>query len=505
MILSSTKKAIQAMTSATTYQEWSDAAQEFDKKSGLYRWKIMDQSRKFDYVSIRVRLDRLRALRSRHDDIGLLAALNEGIHGNMGGMGKADLYNKSKFGTKKLICDYVDEIVDAIEHIASPEVQSINFEDKLDFFRRAHHCFGRSALMMSGSGSLLYFHIGVIKALNEQNLLPTILSGSSGGSAVGSAVCSTSPEELAEALKPESIAFQSETESGLIGLIRRIQPKSMEISEVREMIDKLIPDLTFQEAYKKTGRYMNVSVAPVETHQTSRLLNAFTSPNVYIREAVMASAAVPGIFPPVTLMAKDPNGERQAYLPTRKWVDGSVSDDLPAKRLARLYGVNHYIVSQTNPHILPFVTDAQRESDVKSIVRNASKRTLREWLNASAEIVRRPFINNVRINRILNITMSVINQDYMGDINILPPTAFFNPLRLLSHKSVPEIKELIQMGERATWPKIEMIRVQTKIGRTLDRVLDEYEHEYISMVQTDQTLKSAVNTELKTIATNAQA
>jgi hypothetical protein len=29
------------------------------------------------------------------------------------------------------------------------------------------------------------------------------------------------------------------------------------------------------------------------------------------------------------------------------------------------------------------------------------------------------------------------------------------------------------MGERATWPKIEQIRVQTKLSRTLDRILAE--------------------------------
>jgi hypothetical protein len=32
------------------------------------------------------------------------------------------------------------------------------------------------------------------------------------------------------------------------------------------------------------------------------------------------------------------------------------------------------------------------------------------------------------------------------------------------------------MGERATWPKIEMIRIQTKIGRKLDRIVRQFEH-----------------------------
>jgi NTE family protein len=130
---------------------------------------------------------------------------------------------------------------------------------------------------------------------------------------------------------------------------------------MEENLKHYLPDdMTFQKAFERTGRAMNVSIAPAETHQTSRLLNATTSPTVLMRSAVMASAAVPGIFPPVTLQALDDDGQLKSYLPSRRWVDGSVSDDMPAKRLARLYGVNHYIVSQTNPHVLPFVTDGMR-------------------------------------------------------------------------------------------------------------------------------------------------
>ena len=64
----------------------------------------------------------------------------------------------------------------------------------------------------------------------------------------------------------------------------------------------------------------------------------------------------------------------------------------------------------------------------------------------------------------------------MGDITILPDTRVFNPLKLLSHRSVDEIMQLIEMGERATWPKIEMIRIQTKISRKLDYILRDLDH-----------------------------
>jgi NTE family protein len=247
--------------------------------------------------------------------------------------------------------------------------------------------------------------------------------------------------------------------------------------EIREAITKMIPDLTFQEAYELTGRHLNVSIAPAEHHQTSRLLNAIASPNVYIREAVLASCAVPGIYPPVTLMAKNHKGERIPYLPNRKWVDGSVTNDLPSKRLARLYGVNHHIVSQANPLITPFATDVKQQKTPVSAIRNATITTLKAWLNANVEIMQKPLSYFPKLNSIANMTLSVINQDYTGDINIIRPPMFWRPSKILSNLPIEDIEELIELGERTSWPKIEMVRTQTKISQTLDKILFEYESE----------------------------
>ena len=52
---------------------------------------LRDQTDLYDYLTIRTRIDKLRSLRANHDDHGLLFALNEGIHGNMGGMGNFTL------------------------------------------------------------------------------------------------------------------------------------------------------------------------------------------------------------------------------------------------------------------------------------------------------------------------------------------------------------------------------------------------------------------------------
>jgi NTE family protein len=77
----------------------------------------------------------------------------------------------------------------------------------------------------------------------------------------------------------------------------------------------------------------------------------------------------------------------------------------------------------------------------------------------------------------------VINQDYVGDINILPANRYFNPFRVLAFLTEKEIRDLVQAGERATWPKVEMIRVQTRISRTLDRILSNFQRDRVLHVK----------------------
>ena len=56
----------------------------------------------------------LRKLRQAGDDHGMFFVLNEGIHGNMAGMGSAMLYQQAKTGSKALIEAYINEVRDAL-------------------------------------------------------------------------------------------------------------------------------------------------------------------------------------------------------------------------------------------------------------------------------------------------------------------------------------------------------------------------------------------------------
>lgn len=472
MILNMAKAIEKKMANAQTYEEWKAAAITFDERNGLQKWKNYEKSSRYDYAAIRGRLNALEESRQANDNHALLFTLNEGIHGNLGGMGGSSLYQKAKFGTKQLIVDYVYEVSSALEHLAQPKLKGVTTKEKIDFFDRASLCFGRSAFMMTGSGTYLFFHVGVLKALWEADLIPEVISGSSGGSFVAAAIGTRSKEQLGDIFVPEFVTLENDLKSTLRKFLP-LQKSKTGSQELEDIVKKLIPDLTFEEAFQLSGVHINISITPAEAHQKSRLLNAITSPNVMIREAVMASCCIPGVFSPVTLAAKNVKNKRVPYLPSRKWVDGSLSDDLPMKRLSRLYGVNHFIVSQTNPLTLPFISAEKNNNGVVSTISQTGLRTIKDWGLAAGHLLQKPLKTDSYFSKMLNNYISIMSQTYTGDINITPSNRFLNPTKIIAARSNEEIFELVKEGERVTWPYIERIRIQTHISRTLTRLVKE--------------------------------
>ena len=463
------------MDQAVTYEQWSQFAQQHDEISGQKGWRAVDKTSQYDYSQIRLRLDKLRQLRARQDYQGLLFTLNEGIHGNLGGMGRHSLYSRAKFGTKTLIEQYVDEVDDSLRFLAELESDDITTQQKLDFFYRANICFGRSALMLSGGGVLGFYHMGVVKTLLTEGLLPRVISGSSAGALVAAVIGTHTDKELEFFYDPANVVSEAEQEASVFSKMFFGANPRIEVGDLEKLVARMIPDLTFHEAYEKTGRQISISIAPAELHQQSRLLNAITSPNVYLRAAVMASCAVPGVFPPVMLMAKNQHGEAQPYLPTLKWVDGSIADDLPAKRLQRLYSTNHFIVSMVNPIAIPFLNKNGERSALGAALGTMGIGVGREILNFYRGIVQKRGDSWPRVNMLVSSMHGLIDQEYSGDINIVPNFSWYNPAKLLSHLSEEDLIELMEGGENSAYPAVEAIRICTRISRTMEEILIRFE------------------------------
>jgi TAG lipase/steryl ester hydrolase/phospholipase A2/LPA acyltransferase len=98
----------------------------------------------------------------------------------------------------------------------------------------------------------------------------------------------------------------------------------------------------------------------------------------------------------------------------------------------------------------------------KELVRGGealSRRYLRDW---------------PEVGRTMNMISSLSAQEYTGDITIIPSFSFVDPRKLLGQLTVTEIENLVEEGERSTWGMLERIKIQSKIGRTLDVILDHH-------------------------------
>ena len=458
-----------AIEHANTYQEWHEASAEHDLRSGAEEWKETDRSRHYDYELIRNRLAQIRQARERGDVNKLVFHLHEGLHGNLGNISNPQLYQYTRTGTKRLIEHYLTEVATALDYLCDNEFEEFPFKEKLDFFETTAQAFGQTGLMLSGGAALGLFHIGVCKGLWEEGLLPSVISGSSAGSIIAAVVGSHADDEMKAKLEPENLYLEAFRYIGWKGLMRGTPV--LDGDHLEACLEENIPDLTFEEAYRKTGREINITVSPYDRHQFARLLNRRTSPNVLIRKASLASCAIPGIYPPVSLWAKNLEGEKVPYIPGRKFVDGSIKDDLPIRRLARLYGVNHSIVSQTNPHVVPFISRNEHSRGVMPLLSDWAMRNVAMNLRYGITLVQNRVESN-DLGLMLDKARSVVGQKYIGDINLVPPRRPFGVLRVLANPTVEDVRNYIRLGERTTWPKMDMVRNTTHISRTFRRCLD---------------------------------
>jgi len=464
------KACLNSMAYAGNYAEWCSAAKEHDRLSGADEWKEDDASGHYDYRLIRHRYNELRAAREAQDVNQLVFSLNEVLHGNLGRIANTALYDSCYFGTKRLITEFLDEVVAGLEWVCNTEFPHFSLSDKIEFFERTNHSFGQSALMLSGGATLGLFHLGVIKALLDEDLLPNVVSGSSAGALLSGVVGTHTREELEVIFDPEYLYVEAFRTTGWKNTLKG--RSVMDPGQLELCLERNVKDMTFKEAFELTGRKINITVSPADPHQEARLLNALTSPDVLIRKACMASAAIPYVFPPVMLWAKNMHGEKCPYIPSRQWVDGSIKDDLPAQSLARLYGVNHTIVSQTNPHIVPFLSRKDRRPNIFGYVRGMATENLRYNLSQVLEIVKNRTANQ-QVALLLDKAHSVVNQKYVGDINIVPPRRPSNVFRVVSNAKPSVVAEYIRDGQQTTWPRIERVRNTTLISRTIQDCLKQ--------------------------------
>jgi TAG lipase/steryl ester hydrolase/phospholipase A2/LPA acyltransferase len=352
------------MRTALTYEEWAHAAKMLDKET-----QKMNESNFYDVELVRNKLEELRHRRQEGCLRDIIFCMRADLVRNLGNMCNPELH-KGRLHVPRQIKEYIDEVSTQLKMVCHSDSEELSLEEKHSFMHETRHAFGRTALLLSGGASLGAFHVGVVKTLVEHKLMPRIISGSSVGSIMCSVVATRSWPDLQSFFEDSLHSLQFfDQMGGIYTTVKRVTTFGAvhEIRQLQIMLRHLTSNLTFQEAYDMTGRVLGITVCSPRKHEPPRCLNYLTSPHVVIWSAVTASCAFPGLFEAQELMAKDRSGEIVPYHPpfnlgpeegssqVRRWRDGSLEIDLPMMQLKELFNVNHFIVSQANPHIAPLL------------------------------------------------------------------------------------------------------------------------------------------------------
>jgi hypothetical protein len=275
------------MEEANSYLKWKDYAKELDSLEGKNKWKETMESGLYDYKGIKSLVKTLKKKMEFKDIRGLVHYVRVNLMKNLYSTLNPALYQSTYHGTKYLIEEYEKEMMKSIEFIATFNEKIFPLHKKLEFFSETRHSYGRTALLLSGGSTLGMYHIGVIKTLYEQNLMPRIICGSSAGSMIAAMVC-TEPYEnvpnlIERELKQGPFEYKIRENSIWVNLLRFIMSGALfDIEAVGRFLRDSIGDITFQEAFDKTAWILNITVTGYKEHDNHRLLNYLTAPNVLI-------------------------------------------------------------------------------------------------------------------------------------------------------------------------------------------------------------------------------
>lgn len=469
-----------------TYQAWVDASRALDTHLGNDEWKETDEYAYYDSKTVRRVREQIFKLRSRIE-VGvdapkaaeeLRTLLEACVKNNFVGFENPRLYSETYYGTKNLVQSFVDELEASLESLSQTDL--LDQETKRAFFKHLGTNFGRTALCLSGGATFAYYHFGVAKALLDANLMPEVITGTSGGALVAALLATRTDDELKQLLVPALAHRITACHDDVLTWVKRWYRTGARFDSVdwaKRCSWFCRGSMTFREAYDRTGRILNVSCVPSDPHSPTILANYLTSPDCVIWSAVLASAAVPGILNPVVLMKKHKDGTLSPYSFGHKWKDGSLRTDIPLKALNLHFNVRFSIVSQVNPHINLFFFSSRG-----SVGRPVTHRRGRGWRggflgSATEQYLKLDLTKWLKVLRHLELLPRPLGQDwseiwlqrFSGTITIWPKSIPSDFYHILSDPSPQRLARMIHVGQQSAFPKLKFIANRAKIERLIQQ------------------------------------
>jgi NTE family protein len=174
-------------------------------------------------------------------------------------------------------------------------------------------------LVLSGGGLKGLAHVGVFRALEERGLIPSLVVGSSIGSLIGAAwAAGASVRQMEERARRVRRRDVFQVAHGDMAFRRMMAPAVYRREPLENLVYGLVGKITFRDLKHR------LLVNTTDLHSGMQVLWGLPGLlDTRVAEAVLASCALPGIFPP-----RDIEG--------RAYVDGAVVENLPVRIAAAI-------------------------------------------------------------------------------------------------------------------------------------------------------------------------
>ena len=530
------RRMVKGMREAEDYAEWYQSALEYCNSYGFYQWRKHKKDDLFDYREITHRISGIRTLlneakskpSAESTERLMLHLRSDMVRGPCG------ICNTTAFtytiGTKRIIEEYLEAIQEAIGFIAGNT--AVAPSESYKYLTECCRCHGLTALLLSGGQSLSMYHMGVCRGLFRMGVLPQVLCATGTAAVVASYVCTTTDTDLEEFFKDGSAMYEkfsfdkfhveaarkqttyARSRSSLYESDTTDAPKEkdeallskmgrrfkrfcetgtfMDINVVADFVAVNIGDLTFREAFEKTGRILNIVISnlsecsvviphteytvPQSVHgdgETKWVANYLTAPDVLIRSAAVAAISHGFVgrllWKGYELLRKDPiTGKIEPFSPSAYHSSIDSAESMAIERIREQFNVTCVIRVRTQ---MSFTTSSHPP---KAVTKSFSRRLCTETLNEVRYRVDRVlrFAKGFRMCKKMAVKLLSLDcflRDVEVDVDI---TSYDGASMNVLEKPTSEIatKRMLE-GEHSLWPLLAKTQHFLAVEDSLHRAL----------------------------------
>lgn len=389
---------------------------------------------------------------------------------------------------------------------------------KIQVLSDSRTTFGTTALLLQGGSLFGLCHLGVVKALLEHDLLPKVIVGTATGALMAALVGIHPAQDLPRFLSGEFMdlsAFATASRKARertdehIELLEDPPPKSkfhnwyhtlerrmqrliekgflLDPEVLAESVKANVGDLTFEEAFLRTGRVLNIIISS-PSEDIPNLMNYLTAPNILIRSAAMAShitnMARHRDSQPIQLLYKDNSGTihtlstNPAQATKIHRPPSALDRKTPLTRLKQLFNIDHFIISQARPYIAPFIAPSL------PYIRKPNQHT--SFLPSFTSLLTEGIKHSLLLADILGLLPDPLRRVLSDEtvptaggsdsLTLVPEVSLSDWRRLLKNPSREELHFWIVRGQRSVWPALCALKMRCCLEFALDQAYESLRH-----------------------------